>query len=251
MRTFVVINPVVNLRSSPELSLTNDYSHQEGRETQLLLDENLILLEERGEWLKVGAREQLRYTEQEGWHPYHGWVHCSEVQEAPPTHYTHVICSPGSLSYGTHHVSEGRPIPTTPNREQLVNEARQFVGAPYLWGGRASPLPHTVASVDCSGLVNLLYRAQGLDIPRDAHDQYLMSHPTDSLQPGDPLYLAKTARINHVILKLDETTFIEAPETGKTVRILNWGTDIYEQEGKIKIFDRPHLYTAYLRTFLV
>ena len=46
-------------------------------------------------------------------------------------------------------------------------------------------------------------------------------------------------------MKLDALTFIEAPETGKTIRLLKWGIDVWKEEGKIRIFDRPHLYTSY------
>ncbi len=258
-RTFVVIQPIVDLRNSPGIVLPNDYSYQPGRETQLLQGENLHLFEERGEWLKVGAIEQLRYTDQEGWSPYPGWVHRSEVEEGSSAPYSHVVCTPGSLSYGTWVASgvnsqqneiEPRPIPISPNREQMALEARQFIGAPYLWGGRALGPSNKIASVDCSGLVNLLYRAQGIHIPRNAHDQYLISRPVDTLQSGDPLYLAKNVRVTHVIVKLDELTFIEAPETGKKIRLIKWGIDVWEEEGKIRIFDRPYLYTAYPRSLL-
>ena len=39
-------------------------------EPQLLQGESLILTEGGRIWLKVGAIEQLRYTDQEGWGPY-------------------------------------------------------------------------------------------------------------------------------------------------------------------------------------
>jgi gamma-D-glutamyl-L-lysine dipeptidyl-peptidase len=254
-RSFVTINSVVDLRREPAIALPFDYSHQKGRETQLLFGEKVVLIEEQKEWLKVGAIEQLRFTPQEGWHPYPGWVRKVEVKEivSSPFLPIHVISKMSSYSYGTllnASLPDSRPLPKIPNREQIIEEARQFIGAPYLWGGRSSPLPSMITSVDCSGLINLLYRAQGIYVPRDAHDQFLASSPTQTLQPADPLYLAKNTRISHVILKLNATTYIEAPETGKTIRLLTWGTHLWEEGGRVKFFDRPSLYTPYPRTFI-
>ena len=57
--------------------------------------------------------------------------------------------------------------------------------------------------MDCSGLVNLAYRAAGLDIPRDAHEQFLRAKPVNALQPGDLIFLSERQnpkRIVHVML---------------------------------------------------
>jgi gamma-D-glutamyl-L-lysine dipeptidyl-peptidase len=252
-RKFVINIAIADLRNKAEI-LTPDYSHQELRETQLLFGEKLKLLEEQGEWLKIAALEQ----------PFcHGWVHRSEVKEVTAFEAsTHVICAKAAvfaeqiLSYGTllSNVESSpliRKLPKHPIREVIVEDAKLFLGAPYLWGGRAFPLEQTISSVDCSGLINLLYRAQGLQIPRNAHEQYLKSRPTNYLKPGDPLYLAKEKRVNHVVLKLDDKTFIESPETGKCVRLLTWGKEIWEERGRIHIFDRAHSYVPYPGTFIL
>lgn len=256
-RTLIIQHPVVDLRTEPLPIPSQDYSHQNLRETQLLFGERVELLEERIEWIKVAALEQLCFSDI--WHPYVGWILRSEVREV--THFespTHVVHTPsftlGSLmlSYGTLLTKrEGlREIPAAPCRTQIVEDARHFIGSPYLWGGRASCLPSSISSVDCSGLINLLYRAQGICLPRNAHEQYLKGIPVTHLQPGDPLYLQRAERVNHVILKLDETTFIEAPETGKCVRLLTWGKEIWENVGKLHFFDRPHPYTMHPRRFI-
>lgn len=261
-RTYVITLPVVDLRSRPVEIPRADFSHQDERESQLLFREPVELLEERGEWVKIGALEQPCFNEAKGWHPYPGWVLRKEIEEVGSfSNYKTVVCEHftsinGTLfPYGTlleEDLPESlavRKIPKTLCRTTLVSEAKRFLGAPYLWGGRSFPLKNSICSVDCSGLINLLYRAQGIIIPRNAHDQYLKSQPISSLLPGDPLFLAKEKRVSHVLLKLDDTTFLESPETGKNIRTLTWGEHIWEKEGKIHIFDRPSPYSAFPRTF--
>lgn len=49
--------------------------------------------------------------------------------------------------------------------DELVRTARRWLGVPYLWGGR------TREGVDCSGLVQAVLAAHGVELPRDSGDQ--------------------------------------------------------------------------------
>jgi gamma-D-glutamyl-L-lysine dipeptidyl-peptidase len=77
---------------------------------------------------------------------------------------------------------------------------RWFGGAPYLWGGR------TEWGVDCSGLVQAVYAARGVVLPRDS-DQQATSGESVALSGsgagyvvGDLLFFAERERISHVAL---------------------------------------------------
>jgi hypothetical protein len=77
---------------------------------------------------------------------------------------------------------------------------RWFGGAPYLWGGR------TEWGVDCSGLVQAVYAARGVALPRDSDQQATSGEPVElsgsgaGYAVGDLLFFAERERISHVAL---------------------------------------------------
>lgn len=114
-------------------------------------------------------------------------------------------------------------------KQQLVDYGRLFLDTPYLWGGRSIFVPglDTITGVDCSGLVNLVYRTVNIDIPRDAHDQWLATEriPSKDLDAGDLIFVSEPnnpEKIVHVILYAGDEKLIEANETGKSVREIDF-----------------------------
>ncbi len=82
-------------------------------------------------------------------------------------------------------------------RERIVQVARNFLGAPYFWGGK------TPKGFDCSGLVQTCFKALGMDLPRDSHLQYefqeLPAVDLELAQPGDLFFFSESdGRISHV-----------------------------------------------------
>ncbi len=126
-------------------------------------------------------------------------------------------------------------------RQRLVETARLFLGDPYYWGGRSAHDPVAAAppqkAVDCSGLVGLVYQANGLKIPRDAHEQWMKAKaiPQGKLLPGDLVFLAdpkNPERMTHVMLYIGNDRVIEGPGTGEKVREIGLQERLKEAENR-------------------
>jgi len=93
-------------------------------------------------------------------------------------------------------------------RDELVQDAFAFLNAPYLWGGR------TPLGIDCSGLTQMVYRLNGMSIPRDASQQVelgeALSFPEEA-EPGDLAFFDNAeGRITHVGIVLKNSQIIHA-----------------------------------------
>ena len=117
-----------------------------------------------------------------------------------------------------------RTLPIPEKRQAILRSAQLFIGDPYFWGGRSphvTGFEYQVSGVDCSGLINLAYRSVGIEIPRDAHEQFLRAKAVQALQPADMIFLSERGnpkRIVHVMLYAGDGDVIEGPGTGQAVR---------------------------------
>jgi hypothetical protein len=101
----------------------------------------------------------------------------------------------------------------------VAEQARRFLGLPYLWGGTSG------FGYDCSGLVYSLYARYGLYLPRDAADQRDAGIPVPlaKLQPGDLLFFAQPGGkgpVHHVAIYVGGGRVIDSPYTGASVEIV-------------------------------
>ncbi|MCS7280981.1 MAG: NlpC/P60 family protein [Desulfobacterota bacterium] len=111
-----------------------------------------------------------------------------------------------------------------------VTLALTFVGCKYLWGGRSPSFLPTEKSigltgVDCSGLVNLVFRGVGIDIPRDAHEQFMKAKKIkgSELEKGDLIFVSSKERgkIDHVMIYCGDGFIVEASGKEGKVRYLS------------------------------
>ena len=97
--------------------------------------------------------------------------------------------------------------------------AKSKLGAPYVWAGEGP-------GYDCSGLVTMAYRSQGIYLTHWSQAQYSEGTrvPVSQAQPGDLIFWNwDGGNIDHVAIYLGNNQIIEAPTFGVPVRI----TSIY------------------------
>lgn len=97
-------------------------------------------------------------------------------------------------------------VPVDEHENDFVSVAEQFLGAPYLWGGRTS------IGLDCSALIQLSLQAAGIECPRDTDMQEAalgktLPEPQDqgAYQRGDLLFWK-----GHVGVMLDDRMLLHS-----------------------------------------
>ena len=111
--------------------------------------------------------------------------------------------------------------------DQVVTEARRYLGVPYVWGG-TDPRK----GLDCSGFTQLVFKNLGIEIPRVSYQQATAGKAVTgglaNAKPGD--LLAFYSPVSHIAIYLGNGKMIESPRPGKSVQIV----DVYATPSAIR-----------------
>ena len=223
--SFFIINS-----SSADVCREPDFNS--GVVTQALLGESCEILDQNEDWSFI-----------QKWDNYKGWVHnFFGVKSETPYKYTHysfnlssplynesrseivryiyfnsllkidsdkngykVILPDGIIGWTDDRFHTKHPTPT---RDNILKTAERFLGTPYRWGGK------TPSGMDCSGLVQTVFKSAGVNLPRDAHQQkeFLKNAQVDleESETGDLLFFSENGSVTHVAICTGKMGFINA-----------------------------------------
>jgi hypothetical protein len=93
-------------------------------------------------------------------------------------------------------------------KHAIISDAMMYLNAPYLWGGR------TPFGIDCSGLVQMVYKNKKIKLLRDASQQATHGEPLNFVSEAEPGDLAffddEGGNITHVGIMVDKSRIIHA-----------------------------------------
>lgn len=236
-------------------------------QSQILFGQEVIVIEQQGEWSKVVVPSQKSLKNEWG---YPGWVPSCQLTKIgwhqsdqtavirKPTAY--LYHNPDSIDFEISFLTELPVMKSsrewlhvdTPRGERLIKKedaaifkqkqpvslgsgtdivksGEAFLGLSYLWGGMSG------FGFDCSGFVYSMYKANGYQISRDAGDQAEDGKevPLHQLKPGDLLFFAYEkgkGRIHHVGIYYGDGKMLHSPKTGRAIEVITLSGTEYEEE---------------------
>ncbi len=122
-------------------------------------------------------------------------------------------------------VAEGRRDSLFELKNAAISYAKEQIGRPYRFGGTDPK-----RGFDCSGLIQYVYRAVGVELPRDTRSQFQYVSKTNNPEPGDVIFFKiRGNSISHAGIYLGGTMMIHAPSSGKRVEITNFDTPYWKK----------------------
>jgi len=221
---------------------------------QLLLGDLLIIEDQRKNWLLIQSIDDQ----------YNGWVDEKQIYELDKEEFDFLNITETYFALENYYkafslnnktsiqLSLGSRLPNFTNKKFLIGNieynysgktkyskeknsgqticelAQLYLGAPYLWGGRS------LFGIDCSGLVQVVFKMCGIKLPRDSSDQAGFGHTVnfiDGALPGDLAFFDNEEdKIIHVGIVLGNNQIIHASGEVRIDKIDHYG--IYNENEK-------------------
>ncbi|MCA1773760.1 MAG: C40 family peptidase [Halomonas sp.] len=108
-------------------------------------------------------------------------------------------------------------------RAMILCHAQQALGTPYRFGGNSPD------GLDCSGLVEMVYQAAGISVPRTADQQFRQLPTAEAPRPGDLLFFGSRQKATHVGIYRGQGQMIHAPGSGREVVSVPLDIDYWQQ----------------------
>ena len=237
--------------------MRNEAADQSEMVNQVIFGEHFKVLEIRKKWSKI----RLAHDSYEGWICNKQWIEIEEdiykqldkevatittdiLDIITKTQHQPIVIGSILPSYKSGHALinnemyqfDGLTTPGFIKKDKLVENALMYLNAPYLWGGR-SPL-----GIDCSGFTQMVYRLQGVDLPRDAYQQAEVGTTlsfVEESEPGDLAFFDNAeGKITHVGIILEDNHIIHASGKVRIDRIDQQGvfnTEIGNHTHKLRL----------------
>ncbi|WIB65580.1 C40 family peptidase [Curtobacterium sp. MCBD17_040] len=93
----------------------------------------------------------------------------------------------------------------------VIADAQKYLGVPYVFGGT------TTSGMDCSGLVQTVFKDLGITMPRTVGPQSQMGQTVNSLADAQPGDLIVEKGDGHIQIYAGNGMIIEAPKPGENV----------------------------------
>lgn len=241
------------------IAIRKDPSDHSEMVSQLLFGETFHVLQEDVEWVKI----QMDYDF------YEGWVLKKQISELDKETHERVLLNAPCFSdemvtyildkdehpqiltlgavlpefnqgvfklAGVNHTFDGDIITGQRNKANLVHTAYKFLNAPFLWGGR------TPFGADCSGFTQMVYKINGHQLFRDAHQQASQGEVLsfiEECEPGDLAFFDnEEGEIIHTGIVLDNNYIIHCYGKVRIDRIDSSGiynVDIKRHTHKLRV----------------